>query len=517
VFEVTHKMSLFRKVISPRCIYSFKEYKNPKKLIHSTSFHPQLPQLKTLLSASETDVVGESLRRILGNENVQLSESVKIQHGQDEGPDKGIPPDIVAFAESTEHVAEICKYCYKSSIPIIPYGTGTGLESGISAVYGGVCIDMSKMDSISDYHMEDFDVKVQPGVTREGLNHFIKNDGLTFPVDPGANASICGMCATGASGTNAVRYGTIKENCLNLEVVLPDGRILDTAGKNKRPKKSSAGYNLTNLFIGSEGTLGVITNATMKLHPLPESVSAAIVHFPTIESAVDTVVQTLQNSLPIARIELLDEVSVQASNNYSKLGLVEKPTLFFEFHGSESGLEQQTELVKEIADINGGSDFKWAAQQEDRNRLWTARHKLYYAILNIQPGSRAVITDVCVPPSRLPDILVETRKDIDTTGIIGPCFGHVGDGNFHAVLLFDPEKPEEYKRCKEISYRMGYRAMEMGGTCTGEHGIGIGKRNLLQDMFGEVGIDIMRNVKHSIDPKGIMNPGKVLFPLETSQ
>jgi len=506
----------FRRVISLRSLQKYAKcyQRSHIKYIHSATSDFQLPQLRTPLSASDTDDISENLKKILGDKNVAISESVKLQHGQDEGPDKGLPPDIVAFAESTEHVSEICKFCYSSSIPIIPYGTGTGLESGISAMFGGVCIDMSKMDAITDYHLEDFDVKVQPGVTREGLNHHVRNDGLTFPVDPGANASICGMCATGASGTNAVKYGTIKENCLNLEVVLPDGRILNTGGKDKRPKKSSAGYNLTDLFIGSEGTLGIITSATMKLHPMPEAVSAAICHFPTIEAAVDTVVQTMQSSMPIARIELLDEVSVKATNDYSKLDLVENPTLFFEFHGSEAGLEQQTELVKELADMNGGSDFKFASQQEDRNRLWTARHKLYYATLALKPGSRAVITDVCVPISRLPDILLETRKDIDATGIIGPCFGHVGDGNFHAVLLFDPNNPDEYKRCKEVSYRMGYNAMEMGGTCTGEHGIGTGKRILLKEMLGDVGIDIMRNIKHAIDPKGIMNPGKVLFPQE---
>jgi len=409
---------------------------------------------------------------------VSLAEAVRSQHCQDEGPEKGQMADIVVYATSTQQVAEVCKVCHEDNVPIIPYGTGTGLEAGISAVQGGVCVDLSKMDEIHDYNPEDFDVRVRPGVTREGLNHFVKDDGLWFPVDPGANASICGMCATGASGTNAVRYGTIKENCLNLEVVLSDGTILHTGGKDKRPRKSSAGYNLTNLFIGSEGTLGVITGATIKLHAQPEAIAAAVVSFPDTTSAVKTVVETLQCAIPMARMELLDQVSVKACNAYSNLNLAETPHLFLEFHSTEAGLESQTEMVKDIATANGGSDFQWATLQEDRNRLWTARHKLYYAGINMRPGTRGVSTDACVPISKMPKMITDTREDIDRMGITGPIFGHVGDGNFHSLLLFDPQDEGEFKKCKELSMRMGRRAMALGGTCTGEHGVGTGKRDL---------------------------------------
>jgi len=454
--------------------------------------------------------LSEKIKRIAGADNVSLAEAVRTQHGQDEGPEQGVLPDLVVYANSTQHVSEICKACHQDNVPIIPYGTGTGLEAGISAIFGGVCIDMSKMDEIYEYHPDDFDVRVRPGVTREGLNHFVKDDGLWFPVDPGANASICGMCSTAASGTNAVRYGTIKENCLNLEVVLADGRVMHSGGEGKRPRKSSAGYNLTNLFVGSEGTLGVITEATVRLHAQPEAISAAVVHFPDVDSAVQTAVQTLQCAIPIARIELLDQVSVRACNAYSNLSLPEKPTLFLEFHSSAVGLESQAELVRDIAAENGGSAFEWATRQEDRTRLWTARHKLYYAGINMKAGCRSVTTDACVPVSKLPQMITETRKDIDSMGITAPLFGHVGDGNFHSLLLFDPEDREEYETCKELSRRMGYRAMELGGTCTGEHGVGTGKRRLLKHQLGEVGVDVLKSIKKALDPKGIMNPGKVI-------
>ncbi len=406
------------------------------------------------------------------------------------------------------------------------------------------------MDQVLDYHPEDFDVVVQPGVTREGLNQHVRHDGLWFTVDPGANASICGMCATSASGTNAVRYGTMKENCLNLEVVLPDGRILNTGGEGKRPRKSSAGYNLTNLFLGSEGTLGVITKATVKLHALPEATAAAVVSFPTIQAAVDTVVTALQCSIPMARMELLDILAVQvrylklrlhvlhwiiqaflqAGNKHSNLSLKEEPTLFLEFHSSEAGLKEQTAMVADIAAENGGSEFQWALQPEDRTKLWTARHKLYYASLGLKPGHRSVTTDVCVPISKLPEMIMKTREDVDKTGVtgwhriypllgccmftqshsLGPFFGHVGDGNFHVILLFNPEDHEEYKRCKEVAFRMASLSLELGGTCTGEHGVGTGKIRLLQAQVGDVGIDTMWAIKKAVDVKGIMNPGKVL-------
>ena len=474
------------------------------KLSASLSSFPQFQKL----TRSDSEQIAARCREHLGAKNVSVSEAVRKQHGQDEGPEIGVPPDVVVFAESTEHVQEICKLCSDQNIPIIPHGTGTGLEAGISALHGGICIDLQKMDGITNYNIDDFDVEVQPGVTREALNHYVRDDGLWFPVDPGANASICGMCATGASGTNAVKYGTIKENCLNLEVVLADGRLLHTGGKGKRPRKSAAGYNLTNLMIGSEGTLGIITRATVKLHAQPEAIAVAIVNFPDCASAINCVVTILRYSLPMARIELLDEVAVKACNNYSNLELTEKPTLFLEFHCTENGLESQTSIVDEISKEFGGSDFEYATKSEDRTKLWTARHKLYYAGLNLKPGCRSVTTDACVPISKLPEIFDATKKDIEAENLTAPLFGHVGDGNFHSLLLF--KDGEEYNACKRVSMKMGRRAISLGGTCTGEHGIGTGKRTLLQEMVGNTGIDCMKSIKLAFDPKGILNPGKIL-------
>ena len=502
-------MSLFRGLIlSKRVSPAF----GTSRLFLSSSGKRQNVNLKKL-NESESVKLATALSQIVGgDENVSLAEAVRVQHGQDEGPELGQKPDVVVFPENVAQVSEILQLCHKDSIPVIPHGTGTGLEAGVSAVKGGVCIDLAtNMKSIEDYNMEDFDITVQPGVTREELNHFLKNDGLWFPVDPGANASICGMCSTSASGTNAVRYGTIKENCLNLEVVLADGRVLHTGGRAKRPRKSSAGYNLTNLFVGSEGTLGVITKATVRLHAQPESIAAAIVSFPDIQSAVRTVVMALQCAVPMARIELMDSLSIKAANKYSNLKLEEKPYLFLEFHSSEAGMEAMTSLVADLATDNGGSGFEWVSRQEDRNKLWAARHKLQYAIIGLKPGHKAVITDCCVPISKLTEMLVKTREEVDASGIIGPLFGHVGDGNFHSNLLFDPKSEEQYLKCKELATKMAVRALEMGGTCTGEHGIGTGKMTLLKEQVGEVGLQTMWSIKRALDPKGIMNPGKVLL------
>eukprot|EP00092_Neocalanus_flemingeri_P015811 GFUD01017115.1.p1 GENE.GFUD01017115.1~~GFUD01017115.1.p1 ORF type:complete len:536 (-),score=146.19 GFUD01017115.1:76-1659(-) len=466
-----------------------------------------------LAAVADTDS-GKQLRQeleaIVGPGNVSSGESVVLQHGQDEGPHQGKSPDIVVFPSSTEEVSEICKICTKHNIPIIPYGTGTGLEGGISAVDGGVCVNVSKnMNKILQIHQEDFSAVVQPGISREMLNQEVRADGLWFPVDPGADASVCGMCATGASGTNAVRYGTMKENCLNLEVVLADGRIIHTAGIGSRPKKSSAGYNLTSLFLGSEGTLGIITSATVCLHAIPESVAAAVVGFPTVQNAVDTVVMTLQCSVPMARMELLDEVQMKACNEYSGLSYPETPHLFLEFHGSESEVESQTETVRDIAADNDGGEFQWAVQQEDRTKLWTARHRAYYADIALRPGCRSLTTDVCVPVSALPDLVTATKADIAEHGLIGPMVGHVGDGNFHTMLLFDPADPEEFRKCKEVANKMARSAIALGGTCTGEHGVGQGKMVLLEEQFGKDGIDVMRQIKGALDPQQLMNPGKV--------
>jgi len=447
----------------------------------------------------------------VGATNVSSGESILQQHGQDEGPHLGHNPDIVVFPSSTQEVSEVCKICSRHSVPIIPFGTGTGLEGGISALQGGVCINVARnMNSIKELFHEDFTAVVQPGVDRESLNAAIRTDGLWFPVDPGANASICGMCATGASGTNAVRYGTMKENCLNLEVVLADGRIIHTSGKGSRPSKSAAGYNLTSLFLGSEGTLGIITSATVRLHAVPESVAAAVVGFPTVQAAVDTVVTTLQCSVPMARIELLDEVQIKACNQYSHLDYPETPHLFLEFHGSEKEVESQIETVQAIAEENSGGEFQFAVQQEDRTKLWTARHRAYYADIAMLPGCRSLTTDVCVPISALPSLVNQTKADIKEHNLLGPMVGHVGDGNFHTMLLFDPDSPEQYKRCKEVANNMARRAIALGGTCTGEHGVGLGKMKLLEEQFGLEGIDVMRQIKAALDPQNLMNPGKIM-------
>ena len=502
-------MSFLALTLSKRLSSAFFGGVNKRLLSTSRGINSNLKVLTepdaAKLASVFTQIVG-------GDKNVSLAEAVRAQHGQDEGPEFGRKPDLVVFPENVAQVSEVLKICHKDSIPVVPYGTGTGLEAGISALKGGVCIDLTaNMKGIEDYHPEDFDVTVEPGVTREDLNHYLKDDGLWFPVDPGAEASICGMCATSASGTNAVRYGTIKENCLNLEVVLPDGQIMYTGGKDKRPRKSSAGYNLTNLFVGSEGTLGVITKATVRLHAQPESVAAAVVSFPDIQSAVNTVVMALQCAVPMARMELLDSLSIKAGNEYSHMNMDETPHLFLEFHSSEAGMEAMTSLVGDLAAENGGSNFEWASQQEDRSKLWTARHKLLYASLGLKPGHRCVVTDCCVPISNLPEMLIKTREDIDASGITGPMFGHVGDGNFHSILLFDPESKEEFLRCKELARKMAERALSLGGTCTGEHGIGTGKMNLLKEQVGEVGLQTMWSIKKALDPKGIMNPGKMLL------
>ncbi|XP_046651171.1 probable D-lactate dehydrogenase, mitochondrial isoform X2 [Daphnia pulicaria] len=392
---------------------------------------------------------------------------------------------------------------------MIPFGTGTGLESGVCGVYGGVSVDMSKMDQIVDFNPEDFDVTVQPGVTRKGLNHFLKDHGLWFPVDPGADASLCGMTATSASGTNAVRYGTMRENVLNTEIVLADGRIFCTAGNGRRSKKSSAGFNLTNLFVGSEGSLGFITKTTLKIYGIPEMMVSAVCAFPTVKAAVDVCVQVLQSNIPIARIELMDDVAMEMCNNHNKLDYEVAPTLFLEFHGTEESVKSQAKFAAEIADYNGGSQFRWAYETEERNRLWKARHDIYWTVLQSNPGCRAIVTDVCVPITCLPDLIAQTKSDIQQSGIIGPCLGHVGDGNFHTFLVFNPNKPEEFKKAENLASRMAKRALDLNGTCTGEHGIGIGKMAYLEKEMGPLGIEIMKSIKRTLDPHWLMNPGKI--------
>lgn len=393
---------------------------------------------------------------------------------------------------------------------MIPFGSGSGLEGGVQATQGGVCVDMSQMDNMVNLHASDFDVVVEPGLTWRNLNAQIRDTGLWFPVDPGADASLGGMCSTSASGTNAVRYGTMRENVLNLEVVLPDGTIINTSGKGRRPRKTSAGYNMTNLFVGSEGTLGIITQATLRLHSAPQVVVAATCAFPTVKSAIDATVQVLQCSVPVARIEFLDEVTLQACNKYSKTDFKETPTLFLEFHGSsEASVREQVDTVMEVAESNGGSDFQWAREPEERSRLWKARHAVFYATCALRANTRCYVTDVCVPISGLPDLVASAKEDLAANNILGTVVGHVGDGNFHTMMLFDPSNATEVEKVRQVAHQLASRALELGGTSTGEHGIGIGKQDLLLREMGNNGVKLMKSIKNAIDPKGLMNPGKV--------
>ncbi len=437
---------------------------------------------------------------------LSTAQAVREHHGKDLTYHAGAAPDAVAFPNSTEEVAAIVRICARHKVPIVPYGTGTSLEGHIAALHGGVCIDLGGMNAVLNVNGEDMDCRVQAGVTRKALNDYLRDSGLFFPIDPGADASLGGMAATRASGTNAVRYGTMRENVLGLTVVTADGRVIRTGG---RARKSSAGYDLTRLFVGSEGTLGVITELQLRLYGIPEAITAAVCSFDNLEGAVNTVIAVIQSGIPVARIELLDEVQMDAINRYSGLDYPVLPTLFFEFHGTEAGAREQAERAGELAQEFGGGDFRWAAQQEDRNRLWQARHDAYHACKAMRPGSEAWATDVCVPISRLADCIVETRRDIDESNLIAPIVGHVGDGNFHLVYLVDPEDRDELKRAEAHNERMVMRALAMGGTCTGEHGIGYGKIDFLQAEQGEA-VSLMRSIKTALDPDNIMNPGKIL-------
>jgi D-lactate dehydrogenase (cytochrome) len=447
----------------------------------------------------------EELRALLGD-RVTASRGVREHHGKDESYFPYAPPDAVAFPESTGEVRDIVDICRRHKTPMIPYGVGTSLEGHVLAIHGGVCIDLSRMNKIVAVHESDLDAVVQAGVTRKQLNEHIRHTGLFFPVDPGADATLGGMAATRASGTNAVRYGTMRENVLALTVVLADGRVITTS---RRSRKSAAGYDLTRLFVGSEGTLGIITEVTVRLYALPEAMSAAVCSFPDMAGAVSTVIQTLQAGIPIARSEALCATTMKAINAHSKTGYREQPTLFLEFHGTRAGVEEQAQLVQEIAKENGGMDFEWTTRAEERNRLWSARHQAYFACLQLRPGSRAVSTDVCVPISRLTECIVETSKDIARASMPIPLFGHVGDGNFHCEILIKPDSEAELAEAKAFNERVVNRALAMEGTCTGEHGIGFGKiKSLRKELDGAV--DLMATLKHSFDPENLMNPGKVV-------
>lgn len=460
--------------------------------------------------AAAVDGVLSAFRSICGEDGVSLGEAVREQHGKDESVHRCRPPDVVVFPRCVEEVSALAKVCHQHQLPIIPFGTGTGLEGGVGAVKGGVCFSLRNMDQILDLHPEDFDVTVEPGVTRKALNSYLRETGLWFPVDPGADASLCGMAATSASGTNAVRYGTMRENVMNLEVVLADGSIIHTAGKNRRPRKTAAGYNLTNLFVGSEGTLGVITKATIRLYGVPEEVVSAVCSFNSVQAAVDSTVQILQAGVPVARIEFLDDVMINACNRFSSLSYPVSPTLFLEFHGSKRNLEEQVDTTESITQSNGGSDFQWARDAETRNRLWKARHDAWYAAQALRPGCKAYATDVCVPLSRLPQIIVETKEDLIESRLTGPIAGHVGDGNFHCLMVVDPRDQDEMHRVHLFTERLARRALAMDGTCTGEHGVGLGKRSLLCEEVGPSVIQVMQSLKDALDPKNLMNPGKVL-------
>ncbi|HQQ71497.1 MAG TPA: FAD-linked oxidase C-terminal domain-containing protein [Alicycliphilus sp.] len=432
--------------------------------------------------------------------------AVREQHGRDEGSIQAPPPAAVVFAQSTQDVQDAMRLAAQHAVPVIAYGAGSSLEGHLLAVQGGISIDVGRMNQVLSIDADDLTVTVQPGITRKALNEAIKSQGLFFPIDPGADASIGGMTSTRASGTNAVRYGTMRENVLALEVVTASGELIRTG---TRAKKSSAGYDLTRLMVGSEGTLGLFTEITLRLYPLPEAVSAAICSFPSIEAAVRTVIHTMQLGVPIARVELIDRHAVRMVNAHSKLTLREEPMLLMEFHGSPSSVREQAESVQEIASEHGGQAFEWASTPEERTRLWTARHNAYFAGVQSRPGCRCITTDTCVPISRLADCLLQSVDEADASGIPYFLVGHVGDGNFHFGYLIDPEDADERARAEQLSHQVVARALAMGGTCTGEHGVGIHKMDFLLDETGVGAVDMMRAIKRALDPQNILNPGKI--------
>ncbi|MFC3146298.1 FAD-binding oxidoreductase [Piscinibacterium candidicorallinum] len=444
-------------------------------------------------------------------DQASTAQAVREHHGRDESPFPLTPPDAVVFARSTQDIADCVKLCAAHAVPVVPYGAGSSLEGNFLAVQGGVCIDVSQMNAILAINAEDLTATVQAGVTRKQLNEALKDTGLFFPIDPGADASLGGMSATRASGTNAVRYGTMRENVLGLTVVTPAGEVIHTA---RRARKSSAGYDLTRLYVGSEGTLGVIAEVTVKLYPQPEAISAAVCTFPSVDDAVATTIEIIQMGVPIARCEILDANAVAAVNKHDQLTLPEQPMLLFEFHGSPASVREQAETVQAIAAEHGGGHFEWAEKPEDRSRLWKARHNAYFALLQMKPGCRAVTTDTCVPISRLAECFRETVADCERLkaehGIPYGIVGHVGDGNFHVLMLCDPDKPEERDWVEAVNDRLVQRALDLDGTCTGEHGVGLHKIDFLVKEHGDATLDVMRAIKRALDPQNLMNPGKIL-------
>jgi D-lactate dehydrogenase (cytochrome) len=464
-----------------------------------------------MLKSVERDSTGLAIAeiRLLLGERISTAQIVREQHGKDQTWAKAAAPDAVAFVQSAEEVQHIVRACARHRLPVIPYGTGTSLEGHITAPYGGITVNLQAMNRILEVNEQDLDCRVEAGVTRKQLNTYLRDRGLFFPIDPGADASLGGMAATRASGTNAVRYGTMRENVIGLTAVMADGEIIRTG---TRAKKSSAGYDLTRLLVGSEGTLGVITEVGLRLHGIPEAMTAGSCTFPSIEAACNAAIETIQLGIPVARIELVDEEHIKALNAYSKLSLTVAPTLFLEFHGTAAYAREQIVSFREIAEGQGAGGFTWAEQEEDRQQLWQARHDAFWATRAIAPGKQDVFaTDVCVPISRLAECVVKTQEDLAANNIFGPIIGHVGDGNFHVVLYCDPGDADEVARVKSFYDRLIHRAIAMGGTSTGEHGVGSGKIKYLEAEHG-AGLTVMRKVKQVLDPLGIMNPGKILAP-----
>ncbi len=448
----------------------------------------------------------EELRTLLGK-RLSTGSSILEQHAHDEAYTPPVPPDAVAFPESTDEVSQIMQICTRHGCPVVPYAFGTSLEGQVVPTAGGISLDMSRMEAVIAVNESDLDAVVQPGVRRTQLNDALRGTGLMFTVDPGADASMGGMASTRASGTNTVRYGTIRENVLALEVVLPDGEVIRTGS---RARKSSSGYDLTHLFIGAEGTLGVITELTVKLHSLPDTILSATCAFETVDDAVNTVMLAIQCGLPMARIELLDEVQMRGMNLFKpELALAEKPHLFLEFHGSKTSVDEQLDTFRDIAAENGVSDFAASSKMEERNRLWAARHEAYYAGRALQPGANGLVTDCCVPISALAECISQTKKEIAKTGLIAPLVGHVGDGNFHLIILIDPDKPDELEKAKTLAQTLNDIALSLGGTVTGEHGVGLGKKKYMVAEHGGA-YALMQKLKVAVDPAGIMNPGKLV-------
>lgn len=448
----------------------------------------------------------DRLSRILGT-RFTTNAAVCLQHGTDESAYAPQAPDAVAYVESTEEVATIVTACALHRVPVIAFGVGSSIEGHLIAVEGGVCIDLSRMDQVLNVHTEDLTATVQAGCTREALNEALAHSGFFFSVDPGANASIGGMVATAASGTNTVRYGTMRDNVLSLTVVTAQGEVIRTA---RRARKTSAGYCLTQLFTGSEGTLGIITEVVVKLHPQPEAIAAAVVNFPDVRSAVATVIGAIQMGVPLARAELLDATTIRALNAYSHTTLREAPTLFLEFCGSQAQVQEQSAAVAMLVEENGGGDYQWATAPEKRRSLWTPRHHAYFACLQLRPGSRSFTTDACVPISMLSACLTDTVDDIEASGLLAPVFGHVGDGNFHCLLLVNPADPDEVRTAEMLSERLMRRAIRYDGTCSGEHGVGLHKIPYLEEELGAATVEVMRRIKRALDPHNILNPGKVI-------